>query len=128
MRARVTIQQIEEQLIALDGNTAAVGRSLRISRQAINQRIQKSPRLLKLIDELRETNLDEAENQLMNAIKRGEGWAVCFYLKTQGKKRGYVERSELTGADGGAIQVSTFEKAVLKSYGDSDEQTIGSAG
>lgn len=120
MRARVTIQQIEEQLIALDGNTAAVGRSLRISRQAINQRIQKSPRLLKLIDELRETNLDEAENQLMNAIRRGEGWAVCFYLKTQGKKRGYVERSELTGADGGAIQVSTFEKAVLKSYGDSD--------
>lgn len=128
MRARVTIQQIEEQLIALDGNTAAVGRSLRISRQAINQRIQKSPRLLKLIDELRETNLDEAENQLMNAIRRGEGWAVCFYLKTQGKKRGYVERSELTGADGGAIQVSTFEKAVLKSYGDSDEQTIDSAG
>ncbi len=128
MRARVTIQQIEEQLIALEGNTAAVGRSLRISRQAINQRIQKSPRLLKLIDELRETNLDEAENQLMNAIKRGEGWAVCFYLKTQGKKRGYVERAELTGADGGAIQVSTFEKAVLKSYGDSDEQAVDPAG
>lgn len=57
MRAKVTIQQIEDQLIALEGNTAAVGRSLRISRQAINQRIQKSPRLLKLIDELRETNL-----------------------------------------------------------------------
>ncbi len=128
MRARVTIQQIEDQLIALEGNTAAVGRSLRISRQAINQRIQKSPRLLKLIDELRETNLDEAENQLMNAIKRGEGWAVCFYLKTQGKKRGYVERAELTGADGGAIQVSTFEKAVLKSYGDSDEQAVDPAG
>jgi hypothetical protein len=29
--------------------------------------------------------------------------AVIFFLKTRGKKRGYVERSELTGKDGAPI-------------------------
>jgi hypothetical protein len=29
-----------------------------------------------------------------------EAWAVCFTLKTIGKGRGYVERNEVTGANG----------------------------
>jgi hypothetical protein len=31
----------------------------------------------------------------MGAVLAGEAWAVCFYLKTQAKDRGYVERSEV---------------------------------
>ena len=27
-------------------------------------------------------------------MKAGEAWAVCFLLKTRGKKRGYTERQE----------------------------------
>jgi hypothetical protein len=38
-------------------------------------------------------------------IKAGNVTAIIFYLKTQAKDRGYVERQELTGADGGKLQV-----------------------
>ena len=31
----------------------------------------------------------------------GESWAVQFRLRTKAKHRGYVERTEVTGQDGG---------------------------
>lgn len=42
---------------------------------------------------------DRAEVKLMEAVENGEIAAIIFRLKTKGKKRGYVERQELTGAD-----------------------------
>jgi transposase-like protein len=42
---------------------------------------------------------DRAELKLMEAIERGEIAAIIFRLKTKAKKRGYVERQEITGAD-----------------------------
>ena len=42
---------------------------------------------------------DRAEIKLMEAVENGEIAAIIFRLKTKAKKRGYVERQELTGAD-----------------------------
>lgn len=50
--------------------------------------------------------LDFAESQLHQQIKSGNPTSTIFYLKTQGKHRGYVERQELTGKDGGAMSIS----------------------
>ena len=41
-----------------------------------------------------------AESQLHKQILDGNTTATIFYLKTKGKKRGYVERQEITGVDG----------------------------
>ena len=49
----------------------------------------------KALEEAREGMLDAAELALYGAVVRGEAWAVCFYLKTQGKSRGYVERQQV---------------------------------
>jgi hypothetical protein len=39
--------------------------------------------------------VDTCELALKRAVLAGEGWAVCFALKTLGKSRGYVERVDL---------------------------------
>ena len=52
------------------------------------------------VDELQNLTLDFAESQLHQQIKDGNTTATIFYLKTKGKKRGYIERQEITGADG----------------------------
>jgi len=46
-----------------------------------------------------EKSTDRAELKLMEAVEKGEIAAIIFRLKTKGKKRGYIERQELTGAD-----------------------------
>lgn len=47
------------------------------------------------VDELQNMTLDFAESQLHKQIKDGNTTATIFYLKTKGKKRGYIERQEI---------------------------------
>lgn len=77
------------------GNTAAAARLLGVSRGAVWKFIQSRPKLQEAVHDLRESMKDNAESGLHRAVLAGEAWAICFYLKTQAKDRGYVERSEV---------------------------------
>jgi hypothetical protein len=52
------------------------------------------------VQEIENVALDFAESQLHTQIKDGSTSATIFYLKTKGKKRGYIERSELDLSSG----------------------------
>lgn len=41
--------------------------------------------------ELQDVAIDFAESSLMNQIRKGDTTATIFFLKTKGKKRGYIE-------------------------------------
>lgn len=49
----------------------------------------------KKVDELQNVALDFAESKLHNQIADNNTSATIFFLKTKGKKRGYIEKSEL---------------------------------
>ena len=49
----------------------------------------------------REKTKDFVESKLFKLIQDENVAAVIFFLKTQCKDRGYIERQEVTGADGG---------------------------
>jgi hypothetical protein len=55
------------------------------------------------VDDIENIALDFAESKLHNMIASENTAAVIFYLKTKGKKRGYIERNEVTGAEGSQI-------------------------
>ena len=46
------------------------------------------------VKSIEDVAIDFAESQLHKQIKKGSTSATVFYLKTKGKKRGYVERQE----------------------------------
>ena len=53
----------------------------------------------------RELALDTAENKLMEAVQEGKTAELLFFLKTQGKSRGYVERQEVENSCGQKVTV-----------------------
>ena len=62
--------------------------------------------------------LDFAESQLHTQIGDGNTSATIFYLKTKGKKRGYIERQEITGADG---MPTNFQIEIIDKTEDTDK-------
>jgi hypothetical protein len=49
----------------------------------------------KAVNSIEDIALDFAESQLHLQIQEGSTTSTIFYLKTKGKKRGYVERQEI---------------------------------
>ena len=47
------------------------------------------------VEGIAEVALDFAESQLHKQIANGEVSSTIFYLKTKGKKRGYIEKTEV---------------------------------
>ena len=65
--------------------------------------------------------LDFAESQLHKQIQDNSTSATIFYLKTQGKKRGYVERQELDLSSGNE-QINKIEIEIVEPKGNSSSQ------
>ena len=103
-----SIEEVIKAIHDANGLLAPASRILGCSRNTIYNYARKYKTVQQAIDEARETTLDFAEQQLMKAVKSGSVPAIMFLLKMVGKSRGYVERQELTGADGGAIEQSVM--------------------
>ena len=64
-------------------------------------------------EELQNVALDFAETKLHQRIQEGSDAATIFYLKTKGKARGYIERTEISGAGAPiAIRVVTGDTEI----------------
>lgn len=48
------------------------------------------------VNDIEDIAIDFVESQLHKQIKEGNPSSTIFFLKTKGKKRGYIERSEAT--------------------------------
>ena len=89
---------------------------LGITRQALWGYTRRWPEVREAVAEAKGKMLDVAEDKLFKAIDRGQAWAICFFLKTQGKRRGYVERTEQ--------KLSGDPKAPVLQQGLSDEERL----
>ena len=98
-----TAEQMIKALTEAKGLVSVAARMLGCSRQTVYNHINKQVTVKQAMEDARETMTDFAEGKLFEQINTGNITAIIFYLKTQGKSRGYVERQELTGKDGESI-------------------------
>lgn len=104
--------EIIEALKATGGMVYMAADKLGCNPSTIHVRAKTSPEIQAAIDNARGDMLDMAEHELKKAVRGGDMTAIIFTLKTIGKHRGYVERVEQTGANGGAIEIKATDYRV----------------
>ena len=90
------IQALEKSL----GVVTTACKNVGIHRSTYYEYYNNDNQFKEQVDDIQNVAIDFAESHLHQQIKGGNTSATIFYLKTKGKNRGYVERQEITGAEG----------------------------
>jgi len=95
-----------EALLGSMGNITKACEGAGISRQTHYQWKKEDAEYAEMVKDMPEIRLDYAESKLFKAMKADKLAAIIFFLKTQGKERGYIEKAEFDHsfqAGGGGI-------------------------
>lgn len=110
-RPKLDPELVAAALAEMQGNVAAVAKRFGVDRTSVRDLIGRRPALTRVCQDAREGMLDHAESALYRAVVAGEAWAVCFFLKTQGRGRGYVEKPAAADPAAAARTGDTVELA-----------------
>ena len=88
---KAMIQALEKSLGVVTSACKIVG----INRSTHYEWLKTDEEYKREVESIEDIALDFAESQLHKQIKKGNTAGTIFYLKTKGKKRGYVERTEV---------------------------------
>ena len=90
-----TAQQVIDALENADGYVSKAASLLGCSSRTVYNYRDKYVTVAEAWINIRERRHDFVENALHKRIQSGSDTAIIFYLKTQAKDRGYIERQEL---------------------------------
>jgi hypothetical protein len=106
-------EAVAEALRKCRGLLTLTARELDVSIRTVHNYLDRWPGLREVVAEEREKSLDMGELALFAAVTRGEPWAVKLLLKTLGKDRGYVERTELAAVDAEPVRLKFVHEIVV---------------
>lgn len=118
---RFTAAQVIAAVQHTRGMLTLAAERLGCSDETIYNYARRYPSIAEAIKRERERTTDLAELRLYNAINDGEAWAIQFYLKTQGRTRGYVERQDIR------VEISHAAAKVAEEFGMTAEEVLAEA-
>lgn len=99
-------ETIAEALRATGGFISQAAKKLNVSQPNISARVKKSEYLQQELEAIKSAYLDLAEHALITKLRSGDLGAICFYLKCQGKQRGYIERQDVNVSGDMSVNVN----------------------
>lgn len=88
---KALLEALEKSL----GVVTTACKSVGVSRGIFYKYYNEDPDFKEAVDDVENISLDFVESQLFKQIKEGNTAASIFYLKTKGKKRGYIEKQQV---------------------------------
>lgn len=101
---KAMLEALEKSL----GVVTSACKTVDISRETHYRWLREDADYKAAVEALSDVALDFAESQLHKQIKDGNSTATIFFLKTKGKKRGYIERQEVEVASGKMFQIEVL--------------------
>ena len=96
IKKEAILQALENSL----GVVTVACKQVDIPRSTYYKWLKEDEDFARAVKDIENIALDFGESQLHSQMKDGSTSATIFYLKTKGKKRGYVERQELDVSTG----------------------------
>lgn len=93
-----------------NGIQANIAKRLGVTRACVSNWVNGIPEIWDAVHEAREATIDLAEDSLIKNIRARDNTATIFYLKCQGKERGYIERQEISVSGSMRFQNMTDEE------------------
>ena len=114
MAKNISIEDILKMYDKKGCNITATCSALGISRKTFYEWKAKKKKLAEGLEEIDESILDWAESKLKEHINNDNLQALIFFLRTKGKKRGYVEKTETD------VNINAFEKLMQDTEDEDD--------
>lgn len=108
-RNKYTAEQFIKAIPGTGGIITAIAKKVGCEWNTAKHYIYNHSTIKRAYDNECESMLDMAESELFMAVKGGRDWAIKYTLSTKGKSRGFVERNEVSGPNGGPITISWAE-------------------
>ena len=116
----------EQFITAIPGSAAiitTIAARVGCAWHTVRSYIDKYPTVREAFEDEQQKIVDLAESVVIKAMRDDNDVGTArWYLSTRGKDRGYTERTELTGKDGGPVTFRDFDSALKRAYG-TDEPT-----
>ena len=121
--ARKSKKAIIEAIKDSGGIMSTIARRLGVTWHTADTWVKQYDETKQALQDEREAILDLAESTLFRNIKDGNSPDAKWLLSTMGKNRGYNERQEITGVDGGPIDVNAIIRKAEEEFANEQRNT-----
>ena len=121
--SRKSKKAIIEAIKDSGGIMSTIARRLGVTWHTADSWVKQYDETKQALQDERETILDLAESTLFRNIKDGNSQDAKWLLSTMGKNRGYNERQEITGVDGGPIDVNAIIRKAEEEFANEQRNT-----
>ena len=95
MASKISANKLIKAIDGSGGFITTIAQRLKVARQTVYTALEKYPTAKQAIADEKDKLKDMAEGAMMQKIKAGDNTMIIFYLKTQAKDRGYIERQQI---------------------------------
>lgn len=97
-------QKLLKALELSHGVVTQACRKAGVSRAQYYRYLEQDEKFREAVDDIQESAIDFVESALFKQIQEGNITGQIFYLKTKGKNRGYIEKTQIQQETTGSIQ------------------------